>query len=73
MLETNNPCKRDCPRRSPACHANCWDYFEYDLFNIINRELRQQEQQLETNIRETSRHMKKKKRRRPYADNRGGY
>jgi hypothetical protein len=54
------------------CHADCWDYFEFDLINIINRELRQQEEQKKHDILQTSRHMKKKKRRRPYADNRGG-
>lgn len=24
-----NPCKRDCPERSPTCHAECERYFKW--------------------------------------------
>lgn len=24
-----NPCKKDCPRRSPTCHATCKEYKEF--------------------------------------------
>lgn len=27
-----NPCKRDCPRRSPTCHSSCPDYAKYKRY-----------------------------------------
>lgn len=24
-----NPCRKDCPRRSPTCHSDCPDYEKY--------------------------------------------
>jgi hypothetical protein len=24
-----NPCKRDCPKRSPTCHSECKDYKDF--------------------------------------------
>jgi hypothetical protein len=27
-----NPCRKDCPRRSPVCHSSCPDYDEYREF-----------------------------------------
>lgn len=29
MKISDNPCRRDCPRRSPTCHASCPDYADY--------------------------------------------
>ena len=71
MLE--NPCKRDCPKRSSTCHSDCEKYFIYDLLNESERNRRFQESQRKDDLFKSSRSYKKKKRRRPYADNRGGY
>lgn len=27
-----NPCRKDCPRRSPVCHSSCPDYPKYKKF-----------------------------------------
>ena len=29
MKLSDNPCKRDCPKRSPTCHVSCPEYAEY--------------------------------------------
>lgn len=29
MKISDNPCKRDCPKRSPTCHGSCPDYADY--------------------------------------------
>ena len=29
MKLSDNPCKRDCPKRSPTCHSTCKDYAGY--------------------------------------------
>lgn len=29
MKPTDNPCKRDCPERSPTCHSTCPKYATY--------------------------------------------
>lgn len=31
MKLSDNPCKRDCPKRSPTCHINCPEYAEYKV------------------------------------------
>ena len=31
MKLSDNPCKHDCPKRSPTCHINCPDYAEYKI------------------------------------------
>ena len=31
MKISDNPCKRDCPKRSPTCHAVCPEYAEYKV------------------------------------------
>ncbi len=28
-MKNLNPCKRDCPRRSPTCHSECKEYLEF--------------------------------------------
>lgn len=71
MLE--NPCKPDCPDRSATCHSTCEKYFIYDICKDHERNLRFKEGQIEDDIWATSRHSKKQKRRRAYADNRGGH
>lgn len=73
MFDNPNPCTQDCPDRSPTCHGQCDKYAVYNIFNIINRDLRYKEQHLKDDLWQTSRHSKKRKRRRAYADNRGGY
>ena len=39
-------CKRDCPRRSPTCHASCPEYLEYAAENERIRQKRAAEQRL---------------------------
>ena len=29
MKLSDNPCKRDCPKRSPTCHGSCPEYADY--------------------------------------------
>lgn len=72
MLDNPNPCTPDCPDRTPTCHTDCEKYCLYSIFNIINRSLRENEQQLKNDWYCTSRHTKKQRKRRPYADNRYG-
>lgn len=47
MSVIENPCKRDCPRRSSTCHATCKDYKEYrqalDERNALIRQERDRE------------------------------
>lgn len=41
----NNPCRRDCPERSPKCHGACERYAEYSRNrNAINSEKYKQKQ-----------------------------
>lgn len=37
------PCQRDCPRRSPTCHASCPDYAEFAAKAAAEREQRHRE------------------------------
>ncbi len=70
MLEV--PCK-DCPDKHAECHSECDKYIAFDILNDIIREQRYMESRREDNLFKTSRHNPtKKKRRRGYADNRGG-
>lgn len=72
MLDNPNPCTPDCPDRTPTCHSDCEKYGLYRIINIINRDEKEKTNQLEHDLYCTSRHTKKQKRRRPYADNRYG-
>lgn len=72
MLEPNNPCKPDCPERSPTCHSECEKYIAYDILRDIYRNQIYRDKELKYDILMTSRHAKKQKRRRCYADNRHG-
>lgn len=29
MKLSDNPCKRDCPKRSPTCHIDCPEYAKF--------------------------------------------
>ena len=40
-----NPCKRDCPDRSPTCHTSCERYREYQQKMLKGRMARQIESQ----------------------------
>lgn len=73
MFDNPNPCSQDCPDRSPTCHSECEKYCVFFIFNTINRALKDKEQRLKNDLWESSRHNKKRKRRKPYADNRGGH
>lgn len=66
----NAPCK-DCPDRHELCHSDCDRYIAYQIVNGILREQKIKEKKLQDDIWATSRHSKKQKKRRPYADNRG--
>lgn len=35
-----NPCKRNCPNRSPTCHAECEDYLAFNEWCIKQRKER---------------------------------
>ena len=67
-----NPCKPDCPDRSPTCHTECPKYAAYYILNDLLRDQRYKEKQTQADIWNTYQASKKKKRRRPYADNRYG-
>lgn len=73
MLEPNQPCKPDCPDRSPTCHSECEKYLAYDILRDIYRDQVNREKERIYDFLLTSRHSKKQKRRRAYADSRGGY
>jgi hypothetical protein len=36
----DNPCVRDCPRRSATCHSSCTEYEKFDQYNQMRREER---------------------------------
>jgi hypothetical protein len=66
------PCK-DCPNRHYLCHSECEKYIEYKKQNDEIREKRLKDNQTKNDIFCTYHCLKPKKRRRPYADSRGGY
>lgn len=37
-----NPCKKDCPDRSPTCHQTCTDYLEFFEYRRRENEQRYQ-------------------------------
>lgn len=71
MLE--NPCKKNCPDRTGTCHADCPRWAAYEILRDIMYEQSWAEKQKQEDIYHTYHASKKKKRRRPYADSRGGY
>ena len=34
----DNPCVKDCPRRSATCHSSCPEYAKFDQYNQMRRE-----------------------------------
>ncbi len=66
----HSPCK-NCPDRHLGCHSECEKYIAYDILNNIRREAEHRKKHTEDDLFKTSRHSKKK-RRRAYADSRGG-
>lgn len=71
MLES--PCKPDCPERSPTCHGECDRYFAFEICNESERNTRFREKELDNDLFKSSRHYKKKKRRRSYLDGHGDF
>lgn len=67
-----SPCK-DCPDRHYLCHSECEKYLAFRKCRDEYLEQRVKESQLKDDLWATSRHNIKKKRRRSYADRRGGY
>lgn len=67
----NAPCK-DCPDRYVGCHSQCEKYQAFRKYRDDYLAWRAKENQRNNDLYATSRHNKKKKRGRPYADNRGG-
>ena len=67
------PCK-DCPDRTPGCHGKCEKYLDYRARLDAMKEEERKRKRLEYDLYMSSRHAKtyEKRRRRPYADNRGG-
>ena len=65
------PCE-NCPDRHPGCHSECEKYIAYDILRGIYRDQMLREKEIAYDIVMTSRHSKKQKRRRAYADSRGG-
>ncbi len=70
MLEV--PCN-NCPDRTSTCHGSCDKYFVFNLCKEYERNLKLKEAALQDDLFKTSRHNNGKKRRKPYADSRGGY
>lgn len=68
----NSPCK-DCPDRVLGCHSVCEKYLAFHKERTEYLEYRKKQNQLEDDLFKSSRHSKytQKRRRRPYADNRG--
>lgn len=64
------PCK-DCQDRHPGCHAQCEKYIAYDLCVEHYRNEVAKQNRLDDDLYLTSRHSKKRKRRRGYADKHG--
>ena len=65
------PCE-NCPDRHLGCHSECEKYIAYDIVNGILRDQALREKELNYDLLKTSRHAKQQKRRRAYADSRGG-
>jgi hypothetical protein len=36
----DNPCIRDCPKRSAICHSSCPEYAKFDQYNQMRRKER---------------------------------
>jgi hypothetical protein len=34
----DNPCVRDCPKRSATCHSSCPEYAKFNQYNQMRRE-----------------------------------
>lgn len=53
------PCKRDCPGRSPTCHAECEKYLQYAAENAAKRQERYLQGDVAGAVYESMRRMKK--------------
>ena len=60
MKLSDNPCKRDCPKRSPTCHINCLEYAEYKVKREKENESIQKQRDAERRMKEAevARHRK---------------
>lgn len=72
VISVEAPCK-DCPDRHYLCHSECEKYLTFHKEREAYLNWKAKENQLNEDIWATSRHNVKKKRRRSYADRRGGY
>lgn len=61
MKFTENPCKPNCPKRSPTCHISCPDYAEYKAKWDKEKEKIQKKRDVERRLNEAevSRYKKK--------------
>ena len=49
--DKDNPCKRDCPKRTATCHATCPEYKKYAAKKKREREARQAIKEQENMVR----------------------
>lgn len=61
MKLSDNPCKPDCPKRSPTCHINCPEYAKFKVKRDKEKESIQKIKDAERRIREAevTRHKKR--------------
>lgn len=61
MKLSDNPCKRDCPKRSPTCHIACPNYAEYKAKRDKENEALQKKRDAERRLddAEVARHRKR--------------
>lgn len=65
-----NPCKPDCPKRTPTCHSDCPEYVAFEILNGIEREKKFQEKQKKWDCYQSTRFYRDKRKKRAYADRR---
>lgn len=68
----NGPCK-GCEERHYLCHSTCEKYLTWKQEHEEIMALIRKEKKLNDDIYHSSRYANGRKRRRPYADHRGGY
>ena len=37
-MSGRNPCEKDCPKRSPTCHAKCKEYIDWQQNHLKEQE-----------------------------------
>ena len=51
-MHKDNPCKRDCAKRSPTCHAECKEYLEFHEERKKELTEKDKQREFENNYRE---------------------